>query len=607
MLCNYDPPKYVHVAVCLFLLFLGCEQTEEPLQVPRSAALAGAPKGEAPLYAPSPSSHADSLLDLAENHIEAARYDSAVTLAQLAGKEYKKIDYKEGMIRSSAVQGDALERWGKYDDALRLLEEKLELAHEWLGPEHLLVGDIRNKMGIIYRHKGDFTNAIENNVSALEIREKHLGGNHSLVGRSKNNIGVIHAELGDFDRALAFYKEALSIRETALGSKNDDVAQDYNNIAVALKNKGDYDESLFYHDQALSIRQKVFGDEHPAVGASYYNIGVTYGAKGDFDKALENHERSHNIWVKAFPQGHPLIGQSLNAISIDHQELQNYNEALKYEERSLEQTFRTLGEQHLKVGSSYQNIALIHQRRDEHSKALEYLQKSISIWNDNEVKQHPALARVYYYISNLYYMQGLWNEALRQSNLSLQANHLSYEPFSVDEKLEINDYASDWTLLQVLILRARIHTALGEEEGVQQLQRALETYEAAVKVIEAHSLSFKNNGSKLLLAEQASLMYEEAIQVALQLHRLTREASYLDTAFQFAELGKASVLIDAMNEADALKQAGIPDSLLEREKGLRLLLTYHDRDLKSLVSLMSAKVMAIAEYFLLCLKDAKIL
>ena len=67
----------------------------------------------------------------------------------------------------------------------------------------------------------------------------------------------------------------------------------------------------------------------------------------------------------------------------------------------------------------------------------------------------------------------------------------------------------------------------------------------------------------------------------MRLHRITEEDGYLESAFHFAELGKASLLIDAMNEADALRKAGIPDSLLQQENELRLLLTYHDKALKS--------------------------
>ncbi|MBX2820900.1 MAG: CHAT domain-containing protein [Rhodothermaceae bacterium] len=580
MFYSYDPLRNSCIVLCI-LLFSGCEIADGPLgtsdPIPHAEAIAP----EDPIYAPSPSPYADSLLEVAENYIEAARYDSAVNVVTKAKGVFEEIDYREGIIRSIVVHADALERWGKYGESLSILDDNLDQAHRWLGEGHLLIGDMYNTMGIVNRRNGNLALSIVFYKKALLIREKHLGNRHSLVGRSKNNIGVFYANLGDYDEALKHYKEALDIRMTALGENTKDVAQSYNNIAVALKNKGDYDESLIYHERALAIRKEVFGAIHPEVGASYYNIGVTLGAKGNYARALENHKRSLSIWRETFPNGHPLIGQNYNAISIDYQKLENYEEALNFEQRSLSEISRSQGEEHPYTLYTYANIGDIFLEQGRYQEALEYYHKVVNISNRKDVKQHPALLNAYHGISDLYYKQVELEKALHYSDLAIQRNHMEFLPVSYLNASRLDNYSSDTSLLNSLVLRAQIYKALADQEGVQMLEAALNTYQMAVKVIEAHSLSFKNDGSKLLLAEQTTSMYEEAIQVALLLYRYYDDESYLNSAFQFAELGKVSVLLDAMNEADALEQAGIPDSLLQDEKELRLLLTYHDRIIKS--------------------------
>ena len=576
----YDPLRNWCIVVCV-LLICGCEIANEPLGISDPILQVEAITPEGPLYAPSPSSYADSLLETAENYIESARYDSAVIAVTLAKDVFEEIDYKEGIIRSIVLQADALERWGRYEESLSIIEDFLGRANTWLGGGHLLVGDMFNKMGAIYKYKGNFTQAIYYFEKALDIRKKQLGNRHILVGRSKNNIGVVYADLGHFDKALEYYEEALEIRISALGENTKDVAQDYNNMAVAFKNKGDYEQSLIYHGRALTIRKEVFGDMHPAVGASYYNIGVTYGAKRQYKDALEYHKRSLAIWTEAFPDGHPLIGQNYNAISIDYQKLKNFKKALSYEEMSLAEIARTRGEEHTQALYSYKNIGNIFREQGNHRKALEFYHKVVDVWISKGVEQHPSLARAYYSISDLYYERGELKKAIQYSDLDLKTNHLQLLPFSLTIVPMLDDYSSDAGLLRSLVLRAQIYKSLAEHEGMHILLSSLQTYQMAAKVIEAHSLSFKNDGSKLLLAEQTISMYEEAIQVALQLYRHFGDETYLNDAFQFAELGKVSVLLDAMNEADALEQAGIPDTLLHDEKELRLLLTYHDRIIKS--------------------------
>ena len=492
MFFRYDLLNLWCLILCM-MVCIGCDLDEDlvapsPLEAPAQPIR----EAETPLYAASPSPYADSLLAVVEDHIEAARYDSAVHTTNRATEVYKQIDYKEGLIRSAVLHADALERWGKYDEALGLLHENLDLGYEWLEEDHLLIGDIFNKLGIINRKKGNFGLAIEQHFNALSIRKNRVGDMHYLVGRSNNNIGVIHAELGDFDSALEYYDKALEIRIRDLGENSKDVAQGYNNIAVALKNKGDYDESLLYHERALSIRKGVFGDIHPAVAASYYNMGVTYGVKGQFQDALENHEKSLAIWTQVFPNGHPLISNNLTALSSDSRLLKRYDEALEYEKRSLEEVFESLGERHIAAGFSYQNIGQIFQEKGEYDKALDNYLKVVDIWKHNSIKQHPSLAKAYCSIGYVYHEQGIFEEALRYVDLCFQANHLDFLSFSLTDDLDLSDYSSDYRLLDSMLLRARIYVSLAEaEEGTVALEAAFRTYQVAVQVIEDYSLSFK--------------------------------------------------------------------------------------------------------------------
>ena len=77
---------------CVFLCIalFGCEVDQEPTETFRSVPQPNEVKEESPYYAPSPSVYADSLLVIAEDYIEAAHYDSAITTAQMAENVYRR-------------------------------------------------------------------------------------------------------------------------------------------------------------------------------------------------------------------------------------------------------------------------------------------------------------------------------------------------------------------------------------------------------------------------------------------------------------------------------------------------------------------------------------
>ena len=62
-------------------------------------------------------------------------------------------------------------------------------------------------------------------------------------------------------------------------------------------------------------------------------------------------------------------------------------------------------------------------------------------------------------------------------------------------------------------------------------------------------------GSKLFLAEEATEIYDQAIQTALRLYDLTGVEAHKQTAFQFAEKSKAGILLEALAEAEASGEA----------------------------------------------------
>ena len=89
--------------------------------------------------------------------------------------------------------------------------------------------------------------------------------------------------------------------------------------------------------------------------------------------------------------------------------------------------------------------------------------------------------------------------------------------------------------------------------------------------------SYIDPSSRQELMGAAFSSFEAAIAANMGLAQLTANKQYQTDAFEYAERSKALLLYEAIREAEALKIAGIPDSLLQQEKNLRLDIAAYDK------------------------------
>jgi len=114
---------------------------------------------------------------------------------------------------------------------------------------------------------------------------------------------------------------------------------------------------------------------------------------------------------------------------------------------------------------------------------------------------------------------------------------------------------------------------------LRDLEEAVSTHLLATQLIDKIQRSYKAEGSKLLLAENSTEFYDHAIQTALRLYHATGQDQHQQTAFRFAEKSKVGILRQALHETQARRFAGIPDSLLQRERQLRIDLAGYETSL----------------------------
>ena len=290
-------------------------------------------------------------------------YSKTMELAKECDYETEK--YEELLFEYA----DFLYKYAKYDKALELEKQLLQIREKLYGLEHPDTATSYNNIGVVYDDKGDYDTALECYLKALAIREKVLGLEHPDTATSYNNIGSVYFDQGDYDTALEYYFKDLAICEKVLGLEHPDTAASYKGMGVVYYGRGDYSKALEYYLKALSIEEKVLGLEHPSTAASYNNIGNVYDDKGDCDTALEYCFKALSILEKVLGLEHPDTAASYKGMGVVYYGRGDYSKALEYYLKALVIFEKKLGESHPNTQRTRKNISLVKEKMNSNSNA----------------------------------------------------------------------------------------------------------------------------------------------------------------------------------------------------------------------------------------------
>lgn len=488
---------------------------------------------------------ANQYFAIAEKLATATQYDSSNVYYQMAAAIYQKV----------ARQANAPRLWERYiacyndlgnnftfnrqfDEALTVLNHALETGLKFFGENHPSVARSYHRLGNVYKNVGDSEKMLVFWNKALAIRLKTLGENHPEVGRSYGNLSLAYAGDGDLSTSILYLEKALAIFLRAYGENHPDVARVYENLG-SFYGYSDWEKSLACHNKALAIRKKVFGENHPELTGSYSNLGLYYLRKRDYAKALECYDKALELRQQRFGDSSLPAAEIYRELGVVYFNKRDYQRALDYFNRDLAIEQRLLSARQINV-SLYHKLGKLFEAQKEHEKALWYYQKSL-------ICQLPDFADTNVYVNP-----------------------------------PLNQLYPSGGILNSLRYKGETFQQIGQRGSgdLKALQMALSTFQLAVDLVEKMRRSYKAEGSMLALGKDANAIYLKAINGALLVHAMTQNQEYQDLAFMFAEKSKAATLAQALQESRAKQFSGIPENWLEKEKRLRIDLTFAETELE---------------------------
>jgi CHAT domain-containing protein/lipopolysaccharide biosynthesis regulator YciM len=482
------------------------------------------------------------------------------------------------VAKSCLIIGNIHSYNGEYDQAFALLNNALSILPVASGEHALVLADIYNAMAVTYDDLGDYERAAAFYEKALTTLTAVVGERHSRVADIDNNVGTLYEIKGDYDRALSFYQKAVSIYLEAGRKQHPNLAYFYDNIANVCRAKGDLDEAITYYQKALDLFRATVGDQHPEATAVYNNLALAYADKGDYDHAIAFHEKCLEIEKRTRGEQHDAVASSYNNLGVVYCERGDYDRAIALHQKALAIRLRALGAMHLDVANIYKNLGNAYRQKGEDRQASLYHRKALATSRAIVGAHHPEIAAAYNSLADLDEARGRHEPALKFYQQAIAANVPAFNDADPSRHPLLEGILSEKHLLESLQGKALAlaNRYAGRSPRLHDLEAAVSTYSLAANLMDKMRRDYKAEGSKLFLAGKAAGIYEAAIQAALRLYEVTQQDEHKDAAFRFAERSKAGIMLDALSEAEAKQFAGIPDSLLQKERQLRVDLAFYD-------------------------------
>ncbi len=561
----------------------------------------------------SDTSFAKSNIDKGNELLKELKYESAILFFEEAKFIYEKESLWENYFKCINLISTALREKGEIDSSITVLQINLDLAKEKLGGNNLTYAKMQNLLGYSYKINGDYDTALkysleslniqleqnaydeaadsyyllgtlyynkgefDNSIKNLNLSLKNVNQQNQkiLISNIYNAMGQVYQQKGDPDKAIEYFKTSLDIKIKELGESDQELAAVYNNLAVVYFYVEDNDTALDYYLKALSINLQLREPNKIDIGIEYNNISMAYRVNGNYSEALKYGEQAKNILTEKLGERHPTVGAIINNTGRTYSDLKQYDKAIESYQTALSIWKEKYGEIHPFTSQAYYNIGEALANKGEYISAISMIEKSLSIRLSVWGGKHPKISESYQELGNIYYKLQDYDSALyfyQDAIICLAENFSNSSIYTNPDEKNIlwNNEIINPLILKGDAFSTRYHIS----KDLNDLFSAYDSYQLSSQLIDKVRHRFKAEGSKLSFSKRSYSLYEKGINISLMLFEFTRNIEYKKAAFKFSEESKAGVLFDAVSEIKARNFSGLPDSLLEKEKDIRINLAY---------------------------------
>ena len=512
------------------------------------------------------------------------------------------------------------------DSALALNAKSYEIRRLHLGTSHPSLSNNYYTSGLAHGKQGLYHEAVKDFQEALRLSPPAPG---SAVRLASFHVALGNAlrECHEYDRALRHFDTTMTMLHTAGLGESYDMVSGLVHAAFCEAERGELYRALSLYDSAAERTKRVSPHNATVLTSIRASMGRAYLALGDLDRALEMCAdalersrllRSHLGTIFAGSRLHgalPLVGKCASVAAREHAE------------QALKLRIDAYGSGHPDVAAAYEGLADIETQMGMYRDALAHLRVALQIRTDVAGATDPsllagpmiAIAHVQHKIGDTRDAElsiarvlgmchaGLVPDPLIEARAYEEAGDINVLGRDLSGALAHYDSSMSVLLRAVNVSRQDMYVRLADLAGGQRFldllkkkgsvlrtlappadgaaafkRAALETYAISCRTLLSLRSRYESEGSKFRLVGDLSQVCDHGVSLALELFEQTKDRHYLLTAFSFAELNKAGMLLNGIRQSKVRSFAGVPDGLVAAERTLKSRLTALELELAAL-------------------------
>lgn len=411
------------------------------------------------------------------------------------------------------------------------------------------------RMGILKQGLGFASQKIlQDYYHALSL-QKSYSLNDSILYRLLLSAGNVHYADGLFDSSVYYYSKAEKIinQYPAAGLAGDL----YNSLGALYSESGDYLQSGNYFGKALQLTKQTRPDLKDAIFAMSANVASAVKLSGHPDSALI-------LYKKILDPSHPSLA-ILNNISGIFLNKKQPDSALFY----LQKNEGIIGTYAI---TTYNAFAQAYMLKNNTSSAAKYLNYAITLHQQNtsQLKNNYYGATCKYY-GDLMMMEDkpdvalpYYQQAIVQYDYNFNNQNVLINPGNF-----IGDFAS-YNLFDALAAKANCFAKLyTKKQDATYFDATKNTYDSAFALADYIKKSIDDDEARSFIADKVLNVYITAVDFLITTNKNHTNA-ILGDALQWISKCRSASLAISLKENQIKKYSGLPDSLLQQEKNLKI-------------------------------------
>ena len=294
-----------------------------------------------------------------------------VLLREAVGRWPNASPYNPAMhARSMNDLGVVLEAQGKYDEAVELYRNTLNIRRRLFGDSNRAVGVTLNNLAMATSRKGNFRSAVAIAETALVVMRRVSGMDHQRSTLIQGNLANLKSQLGDVEGAEREYRDLLPRQVRVSGAQHPVTAFSQLNFASVLRAQGKLAEAESLLVQSLASFEKAYGQEHNRIALALAALGGVRSDLGRHREARPMLERAVAMQKKLRGEAHRETASAIAQLGSMHANMGNWAEAERLMREAMAAMTKALGEKHVETAGVRARLARIVASQGKREEAL---------------------------------------------------------------------------------------------------------------------------------------------------------------------------------------------------------------------------------------------